>query len=58
MEVRPRKSDFRENRISSLNNVKLNQDFNPFYATGLFLTPCGFFMFSEGIERDKSHDVG
>ena len=39
-------------------NVNLAQDFNPLYATGLFLTTFGFLMFSEGIERDKSHDVG
>ena len=39
-------------------NVSLAQDFNPFYATGLFLSPYGFLVFSEGIERDESHDVG
>ena len=39
-------------------NVNLALDFNPFYVTGLFLTPCGFLMFSEVIERDKSHDMG
>ena len=35
-------------------NANLGQDFNPFYATGLFLTTCGFLMFSEGIEREES----
>ena len=51
VEVRPRKSDFRENRVSSLNKITwtlnfggymnfcLAQDFNLFYAIGLFLTP-------------------
>ena len=39
-------------------NVILAQDFNPFYATGLFLTTYGFLMFSEVTERDKSHNVG
>ena len=68
VEVRPRKSDFRENRVSNLNkiawtlsfnmNVNLAHDCNSFYATGLFLIPCGFLMSSEGIERDENHDVG
>ena len=51
VEVMPRKSDFRENRVSSLNKITwtlnlgaymnfcLAQDFNLFYTIGLFLTP-------------------
>ena len=39
-------------------NVDLTQYFNPFYATGLFLTHCGFLMFLEGTEGDKSYYVG